>query len=735
MEAGSATLSLRELAGVCLHLVDGAGKIIRHVSSPECTDVGVVQKEDQTPQTVADRRAQRHIISALRARFAGIRIVGEEHDEQPQEARDQPQSAGDAIATACWPEDRMVRVEDVTVFIDPLDGTKEFVAGVEGSRELLAFVTTLLAICIKGKPALGIISEPFRGEEGTILWGGPGLGIWQRRNGVGDERFVRPEAPAAGVAVVSRSRSAGIVDDVLAHLERKGVVTSRRRVGGAGYKGACIVRGEASIWCFPRPGTSRWDAAAPQALIEAAGGKVTDRFGDVLVYDSTASDFGNHAGLVAGAPEGVHQLVVEVTAVHDVLRVQGGLYATPGVVAELLNAPAQALLDVHGGLCAAGAHSRSCHVHLAWADEAARAGRPLSVFFKRVTPSELPPRAPSKWMRDSASYLAEACFYRDFASHLRERGAQLPECYSAFVDGELELREALAAGEAERVQDVVLGAGIGFGIVMEDLDASSWEQPMELDEARLSLALDALAAFHAASMGDAALLARARAQLHAEGTYWAPRNRPAGELEALDGAWEGFLVAFRSLEPDLFDADATRGIGARLREAQRHVDDGLRGAGDRKGLCIVHGDCKAANMFFRTKGDVGPVCLPVDMQWCGVGFGAQDVAYLLLSSASLEVLADDERMRQLVLASYLDPLTARAPAGCAPDADEFMATFRLAALDYAKVVFAYQLKGRDLAWLRAGEAQLGRCVHNRSVDHLTWFVRFLLRELDRDLAA
>merc|ERR1712060_427630 len=58
-------------------------------------------------------------------------------------------------------------------------------------------------------------------------------------------------------------------------------------------------------------------------------------------------------------------------------------------------------------------------------------------------------------------------------------------------------------------------------------------------------------------------------------------------------------------------------------------------------------------------------------------------------------------------------------------AEEFRRHYKLACLDYARVVFAYQLKDRDLAWVRGGAHVLGRCVHNRSVSHLMGLVRFL----------
>jgi len=122
--------------------------------------------------------------------------------------------------------------------------------------------------------------------------------------------------------------------------------------------------------------------------------------------------------------------------------------------------------------------------------------------------------------------------------------------------------------------------------------------------------------------------------------------------------------------------------------------------------------------------------VPIDFQWTGVNYGAQDVAYMLLSSAALDELSDGSSIESR-LAEYWEEMKAATSSRSAGAPmftytfEEFVRDFKLACLDYTRIVFAYQLKGRDASWVRRGASALGRCTHNRSVPHLLGLVRFL----------
>jgi 3'(2'), 5'-bisphosphate nucleotidase len=157
--------------------------------------------------------------------------------------------------------------------IDPLDGTKEFVAGRDEFTVNLALVTN-------GTPLLGII-------------GAPALGlVWRGLVGRGAERLTNNDASTAEpihtrrhpkpgepwIAAVSRShgdiRTEAFID------ARPG---ARRKMLGSALKFGWVAEGGADIYPRLAP-TSEWDIAAGHAVVAAAGGKITDAQGASLQF-------------------------------------------------------------------------------------------------------------------------------------------------------------------------------------------------------------------------------------------------------------------------------------------------------------------------------------------------------------------------------------------------------------------------------------------------------------------
>jgi 3'(2'), 5'-bisphosphate nucleotidase len=165
--------------------------------------------------------------------------------------------------------------KDSFFLIDPLDGTKEFVAG-------RSEFTVNLALVTEGKPLLGIIGAPALG----LVWRGL-VGRGAERLRVTDQSVTTTEpirtrpCPPRGqpwTAAVSRlhgdSRTEAFIDS------RPGVV--RAQLGSA-VKFGRVAEGEVDI--YPRLGpTSEWDVAAGHALVSAAGGRVTDSRGAELHF-------------------------------------------------------------------------------------------------------------------------------------------------------------------------------------------------------------------------------------------------------------------------------------------------------------------------------------------------------------------------------------------------------------------------------------------------------------------
>jgi 3'(2'), 5'-bisphosphate nucleotidase len=166
--------------------------------------------------------------------------------------------------------------------IDPLDGTKEFVAGRNEFTVNLALVTN-------GTPLLGII-------------GAPALGlVWRGLVGRGAERIAVNEAAArlAGpirtrslpkrgepwIVAVSRSHGDARTEAFIA--ARPGAV---RETLGSAVKFGRVAEGGADIYPRLAP-TCEWDIAAGHAVLTAAGGKVTDGLGNELRFGEGREGF------------------------------------------------------------------------------------------------------------------------------------------------------------------------------------------------------------------------------------------------------------------------------------------------------------------------------------------------------------------------------------------------------------------------------------------------------------
>jgi 3'(2'), 5'-bisphosphate nucleotidase len=207
------------------------------------TDFEARTKEDGSPVTEADERAQEIIIARLGS-------------ELPIIAEEDASAGSESPSGAFW-------------LVDPLDGTKEFL-----SRN--GEFTINVARIEDGVPVLGVVLAP---AKGRLYAAAP-----TQRPFVEDERGRREISvraiPPEGATIVS-SRSHGDADA----LER---FTADRRVAasvsaGSSLKFCLVAEGEADI--YPRFGrTMEWDTAAGDAVVRAAGGRVTDLSGATLRY-------------------------------------------------------------------------------------------------------------------------------------------------------------------------------------------------------------------------------------------------------------------------------------------------------------------------------------------------------------------------------------------------------------------------------------------------------------------
>src|SRR6478672_4409962 len=237
-------------------LVIRAGRAILAVNR---TTMKVDGKTDGSPVTEAD--------------LAADRIIGQ---GLAQLAPDIPSLSEERAQLAKLP------YKDSFFLIDPLDGTKEFVAGRDEFTVNLALVTGGVPLLgIVGAPALGLIWRGIvgRGAERLTLSDGAAPRVEPIRT-----RLCPPRGKPWTVAV---SRSHGDARTEAFIAARSGAV--RAELGSA-VKFGRVAEGAVDIYPRLSP-TSEWDVAAGHALVTAAGGKITDSSGAALLFGGIRSDF------------------------------------------------------------------------------------------------------------------------------------------------------------------------------------------------------------------------------------------------------------------------------------------------------------------------------------------------------------------------------------------------------------------------------------------------------------
>jgi 3'(2'), 5'-bisphosphate nucleotidase len=176
--------------------------------------------------------------------------------------------------------------KDSFFLIDPLDGTKEFVAG-------RAEFTVNLALVTGGVPLLGIVAAPALG----LIWRGI-VGRGAERLTLSDAKFpgpaprvepirTRPCPPPGKPWTVAVSRSHGDARTEAFIAARPGAL--RAELGSA-VKFGRVAEGAVDIYPRMSP-TCEWDVAAGHAVVTAAGGRITDSNGAALHFGAGREDF------------------------------------------------------------------------------------------------------------------------------------------------------------------------------------------------------------------------------------------------------------------------------------------------------------------------------------------------------------------------------------------------------------------------------------------------------------
>ena len=243
-------------------------------------------------QTEADTKIEQLLRGNIEKHFPDITIIGEEGEvgkiELEEDWIDYQSSLvnfqkefGENLKNV--PSDSEISAKDLVIWLDPLDGTAEFIDG------LLSHVTTLIGIAHKGKPIAGIINQPFfknpDGSMGRSIWGIVGVGAFG---------FRRQDQKSGRILTTSRSHVTPMVQECLDAISPTEIL----KMGGAGNKVLQLIENNAHAYLFASRYTKKWDTCAPEAVLLALGGKLTDVHGNVLEYHADVQQE-NKAGVVA----------------------------------------------------------------------------------------------------------------------------------------------------------------------------------------------------------------------------------------------------------------------------------------------------------------------------------------------------------------------------------------------------------------------------------------------------
>jgi 3'(2'), 5'-bisphosphate nucleotidase len=214
------------------------------------TDFSVEEKSDKSPLTEADMAAHKIIVQRLAELTPEIPLLSEESADIPFETRSNWQRY--------W-------------LIDPLDGTREFV---KRNGEF----TVNIALIEGHEPVLGVVYVPVMA---LTYFGQRGQGAFKQAKGedpvpIQVQAELRRPVQVAG----SRSHAGDSLKQFLVNLGEHEIVSM-----GSSLKICLVAEGKADV--YPRLGlTSEWDTAAAQAVVEAAGGRITKTDMDPLLYNT-----------------------------------------------------------------------------------------------------------------------------------------------------------------------------------------------------------------------------------------------------------------------------------------------------------------------------------------------------------------------------------------------------------------------------------------------------------------
>lgn len=249
-------------------LVRQAGLAVRDLYE---RGAAVSWKGANDPVTAADHAANEVLVAELAGAFPEDGLLSEELADAPSRLH----------RRRVW-------------IVDPLDGTREFI-------DRIGEFSLMVGLAVEGIPVLGVVYQPV---VDLLYRAVPGCLAEVVEGGVARPLTVsRVADPPAMRLVASRSHRNPLVEAVRQRLG----VTQDRPSGSVGLKVGLLATGVCDLYLHPAPGLKEWDTCAPDAILAAAGGVMTDAWGQPLRYNKP--DVRQRQGLVASNGHAHGQIV------------------------------------------------------------------------------------------------------------------------------------------------------------------------------------------------------------------------------------------------------------------------------------------------------------------------------------------------------------------------------------------------------------------------------------------
>lgn len=207
------------------------------------------------------------------------------------------------------PKDLSLPIEDLGIWIDPIDATGEYVHPSIDEVEGLRCVAVLIGVYLKstGLPVLGIVNKPFpdlhsyKQSIGTCYWG-----YYDSNSGTCNSSIIKDSTDnkedTSKIILIGRSEN----EDLKTKLREAGFTLTE--VAGAGHKTLSVALGAAAAYVLSKGSTYKWDTCATQAILRSVGGGIIDYQKFVenpdsddldLKYSTTSTNAANKGGLIA----------------------------------------------------------------------------------------------------------------------------------------------------------------------------------------------------------------------------------------------------------------------------------------------------------------------------------------------------------------------------------------------------------------------------------------------------